>query len=112
MNERQISLNSFGMLSVIGKGSYAKVVLVRKKDTPDQCLYAMKILKKKYLEKRKQEGHVMIERNILAKINHPFIVKMYYSFQDYSKLYFILEFCAGGELFHLLQKKTKFSEER
>lgn len=47
------------MLSVIGKGSYAKVILVRKKDENDK-VYAMKILKKKYIEKRKQEDNVMI----------------------------------------------------
>ena len=47
------------MLSVIGKGSYAKVILVRKKDENEK-VYAMKILKKKYIEKRKQEDNVMI----------------------------------------------------
>ena len=54
----------------------------------------------------------MVERNILVKLNHPFIVKLYNSFQDRKKLYFVLEFCAGGELFNLLQKKPKLSEEQ
>ena len=49
------------MLSVIGKGSYAKVLLVRKKGEDNQ-VYAMKILKKKYIEKRKQQDNVMIEK--------------------------------------------------
>lgn len=96
---------------MIGKGSYAKVVLVKRKDD-DSKVYAMKILKKKYIEQRKQEIHVMIERNILVGVDHPFIVKLYYSFQDEKKLYFALEFCPGGELFGLLTKKHRFSEEQ
>lgn len=56
---QQLNLDSFNMLSVIGKGSYAKVVLVKKKGEENDRVYAMKILKKKYIEKRKQENHVM-----------------------------------------------------
>lgn len=56
-------LESFHMLSVIGKGSYAKVMLVRKKD--NQKLYALKSMKKKYIEQKKQEGRIMMEKNIL-----------------------------------------------
>lgn len=77
----QPTLENFNMLSVIGKGSYAKVVLVKRKDD-DSKVYAMKILKKKYIEQRKQEIHVMIERNILVGVDHPFIVKLHYSFQN------------------------------
>lgn len=54
-----LTLDKFNMLSVIGKGSYAKVVLVKKKGEEAEKTYAMKILKKKYIEKRKQETHVM-----------------------------------------------------
>ena len=48
-NNPQLSLDKFNMLSVIGKGSYAKVVLVKKKGEDDDKVYAMKILKKKYI---------------------------------------------------------------
>jgi|JI6StandDraft_1071083.scaffolds.fasta_scaffold314464_1 serine/threonine protein kinase len=95
MNNHNLTLEQFNTLSVIGKGSYAKVVLVKRKDD-DTKVYAMKILKKKYIEQRKQEIHVMIERNILVGVDHPFIVKLFYSFQDEKKLYFALEFCPGG----------------
>lgn len=57
MMNPHMTLDDFNMLSVIGKGSYAKVLLVKKKGA-DQ-VYAMKILKKKYIEKKKQEAHVM-----------------------------------------------------
>ena len=56
----------------------------------------MKILKKKYIEKRKQENHVMVERNILVGMDHPFIVKLFHSFQNEKKLFFALEYCPGG----------------
>jgi serum/glucocorticoid-regulated kinase 2 len=79
---QQLTLDNFNMLSVIGKGSYAKVVLVKKKGEENERVYAMKILKKKYIEKRKQENHVMTERNILVEMEHPFIVKLYHSFQN------------------------------
>jgi serum/glucocorticoid-regulated kinase 2 len=106
----QLSLDKFNMLSVIGKGSYAKVVLVKKKGEDEGKVYAMKILKKKYIEKRKQENHVMTERNILVGMNHPFIVRLYNSFQNEKKLFFILEYGPGGELFGLLSKKQRLSE--
>lgn len=81
-NQQVLTLDKFNMLSVIGKGSYAKVVLVKKKGEDSEKVYAMKILKKKYIEKRKQENHVMTERNILVGMNHPFIVKLHNSFQN------------------------------
>ena len=59
MMSNNLTLDNFNMLSVIGKGSYAKVVLVKKKGENNDTVYAMKILKKKYIEKRKQETHVI-----------------------------------------------------
>lgn len=65
----------------------------------------MKILKKKNIEKRNQEEHVQTERNVLVEVKHPFIIKMHFSFQNERKLFFVLEYCPGGELFNLLQKR-------
>lgn len=88
------SVDDFFMLSQIGKGTYAKVILVRYK--VDNKLYALKMLKKKYIIEKNQEGHIMTEKAILAKIDHPFLIKLYWSFQDDKKLYFVLEYCPGG----------------
>lgn len=114
--KESITIKNFLLLSVIGKGSYAKVILVKKKDTGN--IYAIKILKKDYIEKRNQTSHVKIERNILVfyffeyifikfinfqvNIKHPFIIKLAYAFQNEKKLFFALEYCPGGELFYLL----------
>jgi len=106
-----VNLNSFYTISVIGKGSYAKVILVKKKDTGKY--YAMKVLKKQNIEKKRQENHVKTERNILVGMDdNAYIVKLYYTFQTDKKLYFVLEYCPGGELFNLLQKKKRLSEEQ
>jgi serine/threonine protein kinase len=95
---------------VIGKGSYAKVLLVRYKK--DEQVYAMKVLKKKHISDLKLQEKIMTERKVLASLNHPFLVRLYFSFQDEKKLYFVLEYCPGGELYGLLQVKNKLSEEQ
>ena len=60
----QVSAKDFKTLSVIGKGSYGKVLLVEKKDTKQ--MYALKILKKNEILKRNQYEHTMDERRILV----------------------------------------------
>ena len=110
-NKAEININSFYTVSVIGKGSYAKVLLIKKKD--DGKLFALKKLKKSMIEKKKQENHVKTERNILVEVdNNPFVVQLYYTFQNDKNLYFVLEYCPGGELFNLLQKKRRLSENQ
>ena len=79
----------FDEMKVLGKGSFGKVLLVRYKK--NQKLYAMKILKKAVIMKNNEEIHTKTERKILAKINHPFIVSLYFAFQDEKKLYLITE---------------------
>jgi len=78
MEQQKLSIDHFSTISVIGKGSYAKVLLVRRKDTGD--LFAMKILKKETIQQSKQEKHVRTERDVLVNINHPFVIKFDSSF--------------------------------
>ncbi len=89
-----VGMNNFSMLSVIGKGSYAKVMLARKNTS--EKLYAIKVLKKKHIHKTKQQAQVLIERNVLTKVHHPFIVSLHWSFQNDQKLFFVLDYCPGG----------------
>lgn len=103
-------LKDFVIISVIGKGTYAKVLLVR--HSTDNQLYALKILKKKYILEKNQERHIMTEKQILSAIEHPFLVKLKMSFQDEKKLYFLLEYCPGGELFSLMAAKEKLTEDQ
>lgn len=106
----KVNLKSFKMFKIIGRGSYAEVVLVRHKET--NKVYAMKILKKNRMKKVKQKLNVVIERNILVGINHHFVIKLKYAFQTKDELYFILQYCPGGELFNLLSMRREFTEEQ
>lgn len=54
----------------------------------------------------------MTERNVLSVTNHPFIVKLNYSFQSNDKLFLILDYCPGGDLAEHLSKEKRFTEER
>lgn len=98
--------SQFELLKVLGQGSFGKVFLVRKVKGQDSGkLYAMKVLKKATLKVR-DRVRTKMERNILAQISHPFIVRLHYAFQTEGKLYLILDFLRGGDLFTRLSKEV------
>lgn len=97
---------------MLGKGSFGKVMLVKKKDDSSGTLYAMKTLRKAALVKRNQLAHTSTERTILQNIHCPFLVHLVFAFQTPDKLYMVLDYMAGGELFFWLKKDRKFSEPR
>lgn len=103
----------FDLLKVLGKGGYGKVFLVRKITGKDAGnVFAMKVLKKAAIVKNKKDtAHTKAERNILEAIKHPFIVDLLYAFQTGKKLYLIMEYCSGGELFSYLEKEGIFLED-
>uniref|UniRef100_A0A673JQI2 non-specific serine/threonine protein kinase n=1 Tax=Sinocyclocheilus rhinocerous TaxID=307959 RepID=A0A673JQI2_9TELE len=101
----------FELCKVLGQGSFGKVFLVKKITGPDAGqLYAMKVLKKATLKVR-DRMRTKMERDILVEVNHPFIVKLHYAFQTEGKLYLILDFLRGGDLFTRLSKEVMFTEE-
>uniref|UniRef100_A0A8C7F670 Serine/threonine-protein kinase Sgk1 n=1 Tax=Oncorhynchus kisutch TaxID=8019 RepID=A0A8C7F670_ONCKI len=101
----------FDFLKVIGKGSFGKVLLAKRK--LDGKYYAIKVLQKRVILNRREQKHIMAERNVLLKnVKHPFLVGLHYSFQTTDKLYFVLDFVNGGELFFHLQKERTFPEPR
>jgi len=109
--EKKVSLDDFYLLKVIGKGSFGKVMLAKHKKTGK--VFAVKVISKKAVKQRDEVKHVMAERNVLrSNANHPFLVGLRYSFQTADKLYFVLDYVNGGELFFHLQKEKRFSEPR
>lgn len=79
----------------------------------DGKIYAVKVLQKKAILRKNEARHIMSERNVLLKnVNHPFLVGLHYSFQTKNKLYFVLNYVNGGELFFHLQKQRVFPEAR
>ena len=108
--KKTISLEAFQIIRVVGKGSFGKVFLVREKAT--STLYAMKVLKKEYIIRKNQVEHTKTERSVLGYVHHPFIVGLNMAFQTADKLFFVLDYCSGGELFFHLGKVGRFPEVR
>lgn len=105
--------DSFEVLRLLGKGTFGQVYQVKKKD--NGRIYAMKILSKKLIVKKKEIAHTIGERNILVRTSaaaSPFIVGLKFSFQTPMDLYLVTDYMSGGELFWHLQKEGRFSEDR
>jgi serine/threonine protein kinase len=109
-NGQRVCFEDFTVLRLVGKGNFAKVLQVRKKDNGK--IYAMKVLNKKKLEQSDQLEHVKTERTVLQYVAHPFLVRLLYAFQDPEKLYMVMDFINGGELFFHLKKERRFPEHR
>ncbi|PBK74779.1 Pkinase-domain-containing protein [Armillaria solidipes] len=105
-----LTVDDFELITVIGKGSFGKVMQVRKRDT--SRIYALKTIRKAHIVHRNEITHTLAERLVLAQVNSPFIVPLKFSFQSEQKLYLVLAFVNGGELFHHLQREQRFNEER
>lgn len=108
--KKKMCADDFEVLRCLGKGAYGTVLLVRHIATGK--LYAQKQLKKASLiTTKKLVEQTLTERQILEAVRHPFVVKLYYAFQDHKKLYLILEYAQGGELFMHLAAEKMFSED-
>lgn len=103
-------MNDFELLKVIGKGSFGKVMQVVKKDTKQ--IYALKTIRKQHIVASMEVDHTMAERTVLARVLNPFIVPLKFSFQLPEKLYLVLSFINGGELYFHLQKEGRFLMDR
>jgi len=106
----EVTTSDFENLRVIGKGAFGKVMLVKHIATGQ--LYAMKVMRKDKIIELNQVEHTVAEREILQSIHHPFLVSLHYAFQSTAKLYLVLDYKTGGELFFHLQRSGKFSEDR
>ncbi|KAI0265200.1 AGC/NDR protein kinase [Gloeopeniophorella convolvens] len=109
LRRTKLGLHDFRTVKVIGKGAFGEVRLVQKTDTGK--IYAMKTLKKEEMLKKDQLAHVRAERDVLAESNSPWVVQLFYSFQDPAYLYLIMEFLPGGDLMTMLIKYDTFSED-
>ncbi|KIX03348.1 uncharacterized protein Z518_06900 [Rhinocladiella mackenziei CBS 650.93] len=111
MIARKMTAADFTPIRCLGDGAFGTVLLVRQNATGR--LFAQKQLTKAFLKVHKKRiESTKSERTILELVNrHPFIVNLYYAFQDHEKLYLILEYASGGELFRHLELEKFFSEE-
>ena len=100
-----LSISSFDIIAVLGRGAFGKVMLVKHHHT--EKLYAIKSIQKKKLLDAKKAHTAIAERNILMKARHPFIVQLFFAFQTPSKFYLGLEYVPGGELFFHMKKRGR-----
>ncbi|KAE9335819.1 hypothetical protein PR003_g12821 [Phytophthora rubi] len=104
-----ISVRDFQKLKVIGVGGMGRVLLVRHRR--DGKLYAMKVVAKRSVREKDMAARVLSERDVLGGTSHHALVHLYWAFQTKSHLYFVMEYCPGGELSTHLERATRFSEE-
>ena len=105
----KVNEDSFEMLKTLGKGYYGRVFLCEKKDSKD--LYAVKVMSKLDIIKRNFFDNLKNEKMILEKVNNRFVVNLEFCFANPSYIFFVMEFKQGGELYHHLRKRTRFSEK-
>ena len=104
----KLSFRDFVIEKFLGKGATGKVLLVSNKKKPNKY-YAMKIIRKSDVYSANLASKIKLEKQVLQKSVNPFIVKLNYSFQSPTKIYLVMEYLSGGDLFHLLRQKKRFS---
>ena len=109
-NIEKINRSSFNIMTLIGTGGFSKVWEVKWKK--NGMIFAMKEMSKARIIDRKSVKSIIVERDILSKLNHPFIVNLHFSFQDSDKLYLILDLVKGKDLRHHLKHLKKMTEEQ
>mmetsp|Transcript_98946 Transcript_98946/g.284269 ORF Transcript_98946/g.284269 Transcript_98946/m.284269 type:complete len:360 (-) Transcript_98946:79-1158(-) len=100
----------FDLRATVGTGTFGRVRVVKIKGSKDRTPLALKIMKKSEVIRLKQVEHIKAETGILATIEHPFIVNLLATFQDESRLFLLLEFINGGELFSHLRKEGRLQD--
>ena len=101
-----LSIGSFTVNRVLSRRTLGKVLLVSRSSTGE--MFAIKTVKKSLLLDRKLKKHAMGERNVLAEIRSEFVVKLHFAFQNAERLYLVLEYMQGGELFCHFRQQGKF----
>ena len=101
------TIDSFDLKKVIGRGSSGKVFLAERKSTGE--IYAIKVLRKDEIPTETKERRVLAERNALMRAKHQFITRLFFAFQSPTKLYFVMEYAAGGDLRHHIDQGVSFS---
>ena len=110
MKARQVQLSHFTLVKCIGVGGFSRVYLVKKKDTGR--FYALKLIDKQYIIKNNKQNIVQNEKEIMSQLNNPFLMKLHYSFESKFYLVFVMDYCAGGELFFHLRKFQRMNEQQ
>ncbi|XP_044310070.1 serine/threonine-protein kinase 32A isoform X2 [Varanus komodoensis] len=104
-----VTFDHFEILRAIGKGSFGKVCIVQKNDT--KKMYAMKYMNKQKCVERNEVRNVFKELQIMQSLEHPFLVNLWYSFQDEEDMFMVVDLLLGGDLRYHLQQNVRFQED-
>lgn len=107
--KQKIGFSSFKILNKVGEGAFGQIFKVQLIESGQ--IFAMKSISKDYLFKTKQLKYALGECKLLKAVDHSFVIKMHYAFQTPKYLYFILDFCAGGDLSMHLTSQQVFEED-
>ena len=107
---KAINTSAFTFTQVLGIGSFGRVFLVFKNDTCEKL--AMKVINKTRLTAPKKKMNALTERNVLASVVSPFIVKLHYAFQSSVRLFLVMEYCEGQDLYvNMRRSGGRFPED-
>lgn len=106
----RVGPEDFEPIKVLGDGCFGKVMLVRRKGTND--VFAMKSIHKDHVIKNKKVRHTKTERNVMTQLRHPFIMQLHFAFQSGGKLYLVMDYFSGGDMFFHLSRERRFSVPR
>ncbi|XP_063748730.1 protein kinase C zeta type isoform X3 [Eleginops maclovinus] len=105
-----LGLGDFDLIRVIGRGSYAKVLLVRLKK--NKQVYAMKVVKKELVHDDEDIDWVQTEKHVFEQAStNPFLVGLHSCFQTESRLFLVIEYVNGGDMMFHMQRQRKLPEE-
>lgn len=107
--DQKVKFKDFEIMKVIGEGSFGRVFKVRKIDNGE--VLALKVMKKQTLINNNQVKYAVSEAEIMKELDHPYILKLMYSFQTPTNLFMAVEFCENGDLAEILDDHSLFDEE-
>ncbi|XP_045474241.1 serine/threonine-protein kinase 32A isoform X2 [Harmonia axyridis] len=105
----EVNFDHFQILRAIGKGSFGKVCIVQKRDTKQ--MFAMKYMNKNQCMEKDALKNVIREVDILTRLEHPFLVNMWFSFQDEEDFFMVTDLLLGGDLRYHISHLIHFSED-
>mmetsp|Transcript_23283 Transcript_23283/g.38927 ORF Transcript_23283/g.38927 Transcript_23283/m.38927 type:complete len:355 (+) Transcript_23283:326-1390(+) len=108
-NESYEYLEEFKQLETLGTGTFGRVRIVQ--HVHNKQYFALKILKKSEIIRLRQVEHVLSEKAILNSVNHPFIIRLFKTYQDRDNVYMLLEYVPGGEIFSHLRRTGRFTND-
>jgi cGMP-dependent protein kinase len=102
LQDNTIQLSDLEYVQQLGSGSYGSVYLVQA--TKNKYFYAIKSISKNQIDAEELHKNIDLERSILLKIDHPFIVKLVKTLKDKENIFFLMEYIKGKELFDIIRE--------